>query len=263
MINFLQSELPTLVKKIGRRPLTDSAASHLQQLNHHMLTSLINESIQISKQTVLTYDILLSTVRKKFSGVLCENIIQEGSQYKSMTTDELNQHFTFSVDSIKKYIRKHTPIKYTISYLYNVYITAILEYITAEIIELAYVQSIKTNQYEITHRNVFSAIHYDKELLLMCESFRIQLIGSGLPPRHLDSDNDSSVNLPKKQFEWMTRHLLRSHDKKELSKKSTLFLQYYLESFISKVLIKTDQLCTQFDKDEIRSQDLTYVYSLL
>jgi histone H3/H4 len=139
--------------------------------------------------------------------------------------------------------------------------TAILEYLTAEILELAYVQSIKTGQSDISHRHIFLAIHYDKELLFMYESFQLQMIGAGVQPRHLESDHDSNLILPKKTFEQLTQHILKSANRKELSKKSTTFLQSYLESFMCKLLVKTDRLCTQFDKKEIRSQDLTHVFS--
>lgn len=249
--------LSLLTKKICQKTLTPQATDQLQQLVHYIILNILNQSIENTKTITLTSELIEIIVKENFQGELCKNIVNEGKSYLNMSDKELGSNLTISLNYMRKYIRKNIPIKYIISYSYILYITVMMEYIIAEIIDLAYIQSIKLNTNQITHRCIFLAIHYDKELLLMYNSFNLQIIGAGLQPICPHSDSDINIVLPKKSIEYMVNTIMNN----KLSKKSIGFLHHYIESFISNLLIKTDELCSHFDKNEIEIKDLNYIYT--
>lgn len=241
-----------LTQKICKKRLSRKTIHYIQYICQHIIHTIFNTS---KRYTSLSH--LYISIHRLFQGQLRDNIIKECEFYSEQQNIS---HMVFQLKYIRYYIRKN---KYHASDIFITGISCLLEYIVAEIIELAYIQSIKLNHSYITPRCLFLSIYYDKELSLMFNRFKLDIIGSGFHPSKSISESNTNTVLHKSINDMTDTICKQYHKNIELSRKSKSCIHRYIESFISKLLIQSDKLCSNFEQNEIRIQDIQYVYQNL
>lgn len=182
------------------------------------------------KKTLSTREVLFAT-KAMFPGELSKHAISQGTKAyeqfnasmkskKPSKTDkeskpvmrETRANLIFSVSLAEKFLRGFGKVKYNIGAGASVYLAAVLEYITAEIIELAGNICKDDKKTNITVRHIYLAITTDEELNKLVEKYNIVILGGVLPsidprlvnkkPTKKRSKKESSEEEEKKKHRW-------------------------------------------------------------
>lgn len=87
-----------------------------------------------------------------------------GKSKKNPSSRSLKAGLHFPVGRIHRYLKNKTTIKNRVGGSAAIYTCALLEYLTAEVLEIAALISTKSNQKRITPRHLCLAIRGDEEL---------------------------------------------------------------------------------------------------
>lgn len=155
------------------------------------------------KKTLSSKEVLYAT-RAMFSGELQKHAEHEGVKAidkfnKSMKDKkspkpnkeskpvmrETRAGLLFSVSLAEKFLRGFGRVKYNVGAGASVYLAAVLEYITAELIELSGNICKDDKKTNITIRHIYLAISSDEELNNLINKYNIVILGGVMP--HIDS----------------------------------------------------------------------------
>ncbi len=150
------------------------------------------------KRTVTSVEVEYA-VKEIFTGEIAKHAVSEGQKacekYNADTTvkestklkkkSETAQHragITFSVSRCHKLLRKFGGKESRVGDKAAVYTAACLEYITAEILELAGNIARDCKVVKVIIRHIHLAIQFDEELRNLFEKYKIEFAGSGVVP---------------------------------------------------------------------------------
>ena len=150
------------------------------------------------KKTLATNEVQ-SAVRVLFSGELCKYALTEGTNAvckytESLATAEKNTDtpakpvmretragLIFSVSLAEKYLRGFGQVKYNIAGSAPVYLAAVLEYFTAEILELAGNVCGDLKRMNVTVRHIYLAVK-DSDINNTLRKMNVVVLGGGVVP---------------------------------------------------------------------------------
>ncbi len=164
------------------------------------LSKRAHSSIISLKQETITSRHIQYAVQCLIPAELAKHAIAEGTKAVTKLNAELVDHqkggkketdatrsgLTFSVSRCKNYIKMFTGTM-RVARGAPVYLAAVLEYMCAEILELAGNAARDSRLVTITTRHVFLALANDIELLNLCDLLKIELERSGVVPRIEDA----------------------------------------------------------------------------
>jgi len=163
----------------------DKLASKAVTLMHHH-----------KQKTVSSRDIQ-SAVRLLLPGELAKHAVSEGTKAVTRFTSRgkgkrsAKAQLQFSVSRVEAQLRNHVCKGCRVGSGAPVYLTAVLEYLSAEVLELAVNAARDDHRTRITARNLYFAIANDEELNKLCKD-RVFVAGGVMPNIH-------AALLPKKK----------------------------------------------------------------
>lgn len=234
--------------------ITYSAKIQMNDILLAITKTIICQSIrllEITNKTTLNIRTIVNAVRIIFSDGIVSNILHVGDNaIKLNTTSEFKANLIIPVPFFKNFIHKHAPSYMKLSAKYPVYLSAIIEYIAAEILDLATTQCYKEKHVRITPNDIYQGISHDNDLYTLMNINNIVLLGY------------NGVDMfSKAPFKQMVRNICieLDDDPIKISKQTFSLLQYYIEYYIYQVLEKTNKLCIYSNKNKISQRDLEFV----
>ena len=290
--HFFETYILKVMKQISDNSSITSNAK--QQINSLLciLTKYISNKvinlIMISKKKTVSEKEIANALKIILSGELLNNSVSEGekacSNFKNYKEDNIGKGILYKQNKagiifppalIEKFLRQFGYVKVMISTTAPVYLAAVLEYITFEILDLSNNYCKDNKRARINIRDVELSIRTDVELDNLCSKLNINLLGGGVIPfihssllkknikKTLKHSEDNKINrrfhsgtvairdikkqqkfsdsliFAKKSFEKFSRQIFnyKNHDiKKKKSKDILIVLQYFIEQYIVNVL---------------------------
>ena len=241
-------------------------------------------------------------------GELLNNAISEGEKavinYKNYSDDthsEQNKlniisipihkqnkaNILFSPSLIHKFLRQFGYIKIMVSVNASVYLAAVLEYLTFEVLDLANMLCIENKRIRLTIRDLELSIRSDTELDNLFVKLNINLLGGGVVPfihssllnkqsknplrhhkfhtgtvalRNIKKQQKYSDSLifTRKSFEQFVRHIVKENSNSELkiSKGVFITLQYFIEQYIVNMLKNANYLAIHAGRTKLTPVDI-------
>jgi histone H3/H4 len=247
-------------------------------------------NISFHKNIKLTTNTLINTIRFIFTGDLMLNILKVGNTcLLNLCSDQSGEYHIntpnseIQIDSESQYDNvisslffKGLADKYNLKISTNCeyYLASIIEYLITEILEISSIQAYKLKLKYIDRRSLYLALCYDKDFYYLLKKTSINIIGSGVLPSILDNQtimyyqNTYDLLLSKTQFIIMIRTICNNIEGNnvKISKNTFIFLQYYLEDFIIKLLYNTNKLCLTFKgngKNKISKKDIEFAFNYM
>lgn len=183
--------------------ITQKAASQLNEMIIVIANAIYKESLNLvllcKKQTISSREIQ-SSVRILLPGELARHAVGEGTKAitkfnasesseddnkKSKKKAEMREHragLIFSVSKCEKYLRGKGASSFRVGSGAPIYLAAVLEYLTAEILELGGNSARDNNKVIIKTRHIFLSITNDEELSFLAKVLNIEFADSGVIP---------------------------------------------------------------------------------
>jgi histone H2A len=289
--HFFETYILKVLKQISE--ISNITSNAKQQINSflcifskHVSRKIIELTIVSKKKTISDKEVS-NSLKIILCGELLNNSLSEGEKAvntfknfkdESETPGEKNilcrqnkAGIIFPPSLVEKFLRQFGYNKIMITGSAPIYLAAVLEYITFEILDLANNYCIENKRVRITIRDIELAIRTDEELDRLFLKLNINLLGGGVVPfihssllnknskkplknkesRRFHSGTVSIRNIKKQQkfsdslifarlsFEKFVRQIFRDNkydEKIKISKDVFIALQYFIEQYIVNIL---------------------------
>lgn len=189
------SAIYTVLKQVhpdgGMRKNTMSV---LNKLIIHIAVEIIKEAIDLTikedKKTLTSREIQ-TAVRLTLPGQLAKHGVSEGtkaitvftsSQYTKNTPRSKRARLVFPISRVENLIKKYLPKGFRLGGVASVYLAAVLEYLTAEILELSGNAARDDKLTRIKLRHLYLAIHNDYALHDLFKTLEADVTSGGVLP---------------------------------------------------------------------------------
>jgi len=286
-----------------------------QQLNSALciitkyISNIALNIVTSSKKKTITDKEISSAIKMTFSGILLENSLNEGynaiQKYKGFDKEESNEEklllckqikagIIFSPSLVEKFLRQFGYIKIMVNSLAPIYLAAVLEYLTYEILDISNEICKENKRVRINIRDIELAIRTDNELNNLFVKLNINLLGGGVLPfihsslitkpkkklkqtenkknnRRFHSGTVAIRNIKKQQkfsdtlifaklsFEHFTRHIFKENvvdTNIKISKDVFITLQHFIEQYIINILKNANFLAIHAGRIKLTPVDI-------
>ena len=296
---FFDIYIQKALKQVSKNEITSNAK---QQLNNLLIiiAKLITEKtlylVEVSKKKTISVKELENSVGILFSGELKNVIIEEGKKsvikFRENIDEEEKKGFSvqnkigiiFPPSMCEKFLRKFGNSNIMITVESPVYLASVLEYISAEILDLSSSIASAHNRIRITVRDLEIAIRTDYEFNSFFNKNNIYFIGGGIIPfinpiiknknkkksektiikeiNKLQKEGDCLI-FAKHPFEQVIRYIVSQYKKDvKISKNVFLILQYYIENEMLNLIQKAYNLSIYAGRIKLISSDLEMILSI-
>lgn len=205
-------------------PSNGITSNSKQQLNSVIciiakeISKTVLQLTEISKKRTISYKEIENATKLIFTGELANNSIKEGNKsvnnfntQKCKGSRQNKAGIIFSPSICEKFLRNFGYSKIMVSSSAPIFLAAILEYITAEILELSS-QYCKTNKrIRITIRDIQLSIDNDIELSNLFNKLNISLLGGGVLPFIHPVLNTKKTRKTRKINDFVPINLKKTH----------------------------------------------------
>jgi histone H2A len=189
--NFF-THIPKVLKQVHPElGITTEALNEVNLLCHIFAERIVNEATDLSKMNskkTISSRAIQTAVRTCLTGEMTKHAVSEGlkahTKYSTMTNNggrgsrSKKVGLVFPVGRIESLIRHHRGVE-RVSGTAAVYLAAVLEYLTAEILELSGNAARDNKKKRVTTRHLLLAIRYDEELNTLTHNITLS---GGVPP---------------------------------------------------------------------------------
>lgn len=249
-------------------------------------------TIYIKKKTISEKEIN-GAISMIISGELLENSISEGNKavnnYKNSNEKGSKKNksgIIFPPSIVEKFLRNFGYSKIMVTDSAPVYLAAVLEYLTYEILDLSSNYCKDNKRKRVTVRDLEIVVKNDNELNMMLKKINVSFLGGGvipyIHPSLLNKKNNlrngkialknikkyqKSDNLifPKSSFEKCARSIFKEYktEKFKISKYTFIILQHFIEQYIVNLLYKTNFLAIHSSRIKVTSTDIIFMSYLI
>ena len=281
-----------------------------QQLNSFLCIFAKHISMKATELTIFGNKKTISNIEIKnaleltLSGELLKNSIIEGDKAIMLyTTNKSNKgsrqyksNILFPPSLVEKFIRNFDHTKIMITTLSPVYLAAVLEYITYEILDISLDHCKEQKRLRITIKDIELCIKSDEELTYVVNKLNLSFLGGGVTPYiHPSLINKKCIKYKKKtnhrfrtgkialknikKYQKMSEYLIflkapfekfvrrifddNKNDKLKISKNVFLIIQYFVEQYIVKLLYNSNFLAIHAGRIKLASVDIAFISYLL
>lgn len=248
--------IPKILKNISeeKSSISKDAKNKLNCLLLLFTKIIIKQSINllnITFKTTLNIKTIVNSLRIIFVGELLNNILLEGNKYIEQThnTSELIIPPSFFKPIIKELI----PLNIKISKKYPTFLSAIIEYISAEILDLALLQALKHEHVRITSLDIDNSLLCDDEFKYILTKYSLHLFNI-----------DEKLNLSQTGFNRIIRIICKTIEGNDvkISKNTLQFLQVYMEKYVKNILLKSHNLSLYNGRTKITKSDIDLILTI-
>ena len=318
--HFFEIYILKVLKQIS--PESSITSNTKQQINSflciiskHISYKVMSLSI-ISKKKTISEKEVSNALKLTLSGELLKNSLNEGEKAvtnfktfrKDMGTgenDNIEERSTsykqdkasiiFPPSLVEKFLRQFGYNKIMVSSSAPVYLAAVLEYITFEILDLSNSYCKDNKRARISIRDVEMSVRTDIELDKLFNKFNIELLGGGVIPfihssilkknvkktlKHSESNKTNrryhsgtvairnirkqqkfsdSIIFPKLSFEKFVRQIFNENSKEDIPKIGKdvfIVLQYFIEQYIVNILKNANLLAIHAGRVKLLPVDI-------
>lgn len=172
--------------------ITSNAKQQLNSFLCILVKDISEKAFEITtygKKKTISYKEIKSSIEILFPGYLLENSITEGEKAVSVYqnsdkkgTKQNKAGIIFPPSIVEKFLRNFGFFKIMITDTASVYLAAILEYITYEILDLALHNCKENKRSRITIRDIVVIVKNDVDLALLVNTLNISFLGGGVIP---------------------------------------------------------------------------------
>ena len=262
----------------------------------------IDLTIYIKKKTISEKEIS-GSISMLITGELLENSITEGNKavnnYKNSDEKGSKKNksgIIFPPSIVEKFLRNFGYSKIMVTDTAPIYLAAVLEYLTYEILDLSSEYCKENKRKRITVRDLEIIVKSDNELNMLLKKINISFLGGGVVPYIHPSllnkkKKTSKINLnknkfrngtialknikkyqktdnlifPKSSFEKCARSIFKEYknEKFKISKYAFIILQHFIEQYIVNLLYKTNFLAIHSSRIKVTSTDIIFMSYLI
>jgi histone H2A len=292
---FFDVYINKALKQVSKNEITTNAKSQLNNLLI-ILAKLISEKslelVIIAKKKTLSTKELENSISLLFPGELKKVMIEEGQKSINKFNDKEENKgssrqnkagILFPPSVCEKFLRKFGTSNILVTAESPVYMASVLEYFTAELLDLASSISNSNNRVRITVRDLEIAVRTDEEFRTFFNTWNISFLGGGVIPfinpaltnkkKKINQTGLKDIKKYQKQgdclifskhpFEVLIRKIFESYKKDiKISKDFFLTLQYYIEQVMVNLLQKSNNLAIYAGRIKLIPSDIEMVISI-
>lgn len=308
--HFFETYILKILKQTT--PEHSITANAKQQLNSAIcylateITKIALYLTQKAKKKTLSEKEVLQAVKILFPTELSTNAVFEGERSILKFTNEDRKNASrqdkagiiFPPSITEKFLRNFDYSNYMVTKKAPIFLAAVLEYLTQDILQLSAEIANDNNRVRITIRDLELSVRMDPELSILFTKCNIAFIGGGVVPFIHSSllskkpQKKNAINPPKKNrrfrpgtvaireikkyqklsnciifsklpFEKYTRQIVsRYNDKIKISKHLFIVLQYYIESYIIEILKDANKISNHCKRVKVIPEDINLVCEL-
>ena len=312
--HYFETFISKVLKQVSENAGITSNAK--QQLNSFLCTlakyiSRISKELTIhGKKKTISEKEISNSIKIVLSGGLLDNSILEGEKSVNIFINSNDKgsrqnkaKIIFPPSITEKFLRNFGYSKIMITNTSSVYLSAVLEYITYEILDLSLNYCKENKRSRITIRDIEVSIRNDEEFNKIFRKINYIFLGGGAIPfihpsllakkkKKLSSKKNKKYKFrpgtiaikdikkfqklsdtllfPKSSFEKFTRQLFKENKLAnnigspiKISKEVFIVLQYYIEQFIIRILYNSNFLAIHSGRIKVISSDIAFISYLL
>jgi histone H2A len=312
--HYFETFISKVLKQVSENAGITSNAK--QQLNSFLCTlakhiSKIAKELTIhGKKKTISEKEISNSIKIVLSGGLLDNSILEGEKSVNIFNNSNDKGsrqnkagIIFPPSITEKFLRNFGYSKIMITNASSVYLSAVLEYLTYEILDLSLNYCKDNKRSRITIRDIEVTIRNDEEFNKIFRKINYVFLGGGVIPfihPSLLAKKKKKLNLkknkkykfrpgtiaikdikkfqklsdtllfPKSSFEKFTRQLFKENKLAndigstiKISKEVFIILQYYIEQFIIRILYNSNFLAIHSGRIKVISSDIAFISYLL
>jgi histone H3/H4 len=274
-----------------------------QQLNSFLcflckhICNIVRELTLFSKKKTISEKEIINSLNIILSAELLKNSIIEGEKAVNIFKNnekkgsrQTKAEIIFSPSIIEKFLRDFSNSKLMISSSAPVFLSAVFEYLTYEILDISTIYCKDNDRARITIRDMQISVRSDEELNNLFEKLNVSFIGGGVLPYIHPSllkknvskknkksktgtvairdikkyqKNSDSLILPKSTFEKIVREIFREHVQNnsdiKISKNVFVILQYFIEQYVVKLFYDSNFLAIHSNRIKVISTDIAFI----
>lgn len=291
--HFFETYISKVLKQINNHNGITSNAK--QQLNSFLciflkhIVSIISELTLSAKKKTITIKEIENALKIVLFGELLNCCCQEGNKACDVYTKsneikgsrQTRANIIFPPSIIEKFLR-HSNLM--IANMSPIYLAAVLEFITYEIIDMSISYCNQNKHSRITIRDIELAVRNDTEINILLKKCNINFLGGGVVPYIHSSlvnkkqnhslalktikkmqKNSNSLFLSKAPFEKLVRHVFKNNlaNNIKISKNVFIILQYFIEQYIINILHNANYLTIHANRIKLSPIDIQLYMSFL
>ena len=267
--HFFEIYISKVLKQVA--PDNGITSNAKQQLNSFLcillkeISSLVSELTSISKRKTISLKEIKNALNIILFGELLSCCMIEGDKAcdafsnESKGSKHSRANIIFPPSLVGKFLRNN--FNFSVAILAPVYLAAVLEFITFDILDISVKNSKESKHNRITVRDMELTVRNDIELNTLFKKYNISFLGGGVVPfihnsfktnakslaiKNINKQqkNSDSLVLAKSPFEKLVRHILKENlnDKSKISKDVFMILQHFIEQYTIDVLYNANYL---------------------
>jgi histone H2A len=287
--HFFEIYISKVLKQIS--PQNGITLNAKQQLNSFLcillkeISSMVSELTKISKKKTISVKEIKNALSIILFGELLNCCIREGDKACDSFSNEtkgsrhVRANIIFPPSLIDKFLRNGSL---SVASLAPVYLAAVLEFITFEILDISVKNCRERKHNRITVRDMELAVRNDIELDTLFRKYNIMFLGGGVVPFIHNSFKTStksialknikkqqkisdSLVLAKSPFEKLVRHILKenSSEHSKIGKDVFTVLQYFIEQYIIDLLYNANYLTIHAGRIKLIPSDIQLYSSFM
>ena len=306
--HFFEIYISKVLKQVSENcGITSNAKQQLNSflcfLSKYLSKIIIDLTIYGKKKTISDKEII-NSLSLTVSGELLKNSILEGEKAvenfknnKVKGTRQNKAEIIFPPSIVEKFLRNFGNSKIMVTSSAPVFLSAALEYITYEILDIASIYCTDNKRMRITIRDLEIVVRTDIELNNLFNKINISFLGGGvisfIHPSLLNKNKkkktlkntknqhrfrpgtvairdikkyqklSGNLILPKSSFEKIIRNIFLQNSENDknikISKNVFIIIQYYIEQYIVKLLYNSNFLAIHSNRVKLLPIDIAFI----
>lgn len=297
--HYFEVFISKVLKQVSEK--TNITSNAKQQLNSFLcilckyISNIANKLTISSKKKTISEKEIYNSIKLVLDYGLLENSILEGNKavdaFKNSNNKGSKQNkagIIFSPAVSEKFLRNFGNSKIMVTSLAPVYLSAVLEYLTFELLDLSSDYVHNNKRVRITIRDIEIVVRNDSEFNKLFNKINISFLGGGVVPyihpsliknnkskykqrniaiKNIKKYQKMSDNLifSKSPFEKFVRQIFKEIKTKDtkISKEVFIILQHFIEQFIVKILHNSNFLAIHAGRVKLLPIDIAFVSYLI
>jgi histone H2B len=281
--HFFEIYISKVLKQVS--PDNGITLNAKQQLNSFLcillkeISTMTIDLTNISKKKTISLKEIKNALNIVLFGELLSCSLKEGEKACESYSNETKgsrqnrANIIFPPSLIENFLRSNS--RFSIASLTPIYLAAVLEFITFEILDISVKNSKERKHNRITVRDMELAVRNDIELDTLFKKYNITFLGGGVVPFIHNSfktntnslalknikkqqKNSDSLILAKSPFEKLVRHILKENlsDHSKIGKDVFIILQHFIEQYIIDLLYNANYLTIHAGRIKLIPSDI-------